>query len=408
MSWSEVSFESLYAAPSRNGVYKPKEFHGSGCRIVNMGELFAYDVIPDVEMSRLRLTDAELRRSALEQGDLLFARRSLIESGAGKCAIVGEMTEPTTFESSIIRVRVDRSRVLPEFLRYWFASHQGRGRMRAIVTGTNVKGIKGSTLKSLLIPIPEIDEQQEIVSVLSAYDDLIANNRRRIETLEEAARLLYQEWFIALRFPGSEEVAVQDRLPDGWKRTTIDQVANTIGGGTPSSKKSEYWADGDVTWFTPTDITGSHGLVILDSNRKITREGLAGSSAKMLPPMAIMMSSRASVGFFGLCPKSACTNQGFISSVPHTANMRMFLLFNLMARVEEIDLLASGATYKEINKSSFRSMIVDVPPDSVLDQFEAIVAPILDQVLNLTSQIEELEKARDILLPRLMSGEVTV
>ena len=105
MSWQSIRFEDLYAEPSRNGVYKSKEFHGSGAKMVNMGELFGHEFISNQEMKRVQLTEAELKKSSLKDGDLLFGRRSLVEAGAGKCSIVTDIQEPTAFESSIIRVR---------------------------------------------------------------------------------------------------------------------------------------------------------------------------------------------------------------------------------------------------------------------------------------------------------------
>ena len=204
MKWPDVIFETLYLAPSRNGVYKPKEFHGSGCRIVNMGEMFGYDFISNQEMKRLEMDDAELAISSLEDGDLLFGRRSLVEAGAGKCSIVIEPSEPLTFESSIIRVRLNKESVNPRFFYYYFRSPQGRGSIRSIVSGTNVKGIRGSDLKRLLVTCPDKKIQDEVASKLYAYDELIENNHRRIALLEETARLLYKEWFVDLRFPGNE------------------------------------------------------------------------------------------------------------------------------------------------------------------------------------------------------------
>jgi type I restriction enzyme S subunit len=126
------------------------------------------------------MTDAEMDRFGLFDGDLLFGRRSLVEAGAGKCSLVEGLSEPTTFESSIIRVRVDKDRLRPRFIYYWLKSHFGRGTIRAIVTGTTVKGIKGSVLKDVQILCPPTETQDIIIENLRAYDDLIENNRRRI------------------------------------------------------------------------------------------------------------------------------------------------------------------------------------------------------------------------------------
>ena len=407
MNWPTIRFEELYAEPSRNGTYKPKQFHGSGVRIVNMGEMFAYDIIADQEMKRLAMADAEMGRFGLVDGDLLFGRRSLVEAGAGKCSLVEGLSEPTTFESSIIRVRVDKNRIRPRFIYYWLKSHFGRGTIRAIVTGTTVKGIKGSVLKDVQILCPPIETQDGIIENLRAYDDLIENNRRRIQLLEQAARLLYKEWFVHLRFPGHEHVKIEDGVPEGWGKKTIADVCDTVGGGTPSTKVLEYW-DGDITWIVPSDITKNDCLALLDSERKITDKGLRKSSAKIVPAETILMTSRASVGFFALMDCEVCTNQGFINIIPHEDELRMYLLFNLMSRVIEIRSNAKGTTYPEISKGRFRKMEIVVPSKTLTSEFSQVATDNIQQVRYLKRMTLQLTKARDLLLPRLMNGEVAV
>jgi type I restriction enzyme S subunit len=134
-------------------------------------------------------------------------------------------------------------------------------------------------LKSLPIALPNVEKQRDIASLLAAYDDLIANNLRRTDLLEQSARLLFKEWFVNLRYPGHEHDKVVDGVPNGWKKKRIEELAETIGGGTPSSAVSNYWEDGDITWFTPTDITNNDCLILLESERKITEAGL-----KIVPP----------------------------------------------------------------------------------------------------------------------------
>jgi type I restriction enzyme, S subunit len=107
-------------------------------------------------------------------------------------------------------------------------------------------------IHDLEIHIPDKNIQDRIADILSAYDDLIENNRRRIDLLEQSARLLYKEWFVSLCFPGHEHVKVKDGVPQGWEKKLIGDVCQTIGGGTPSTQKREYWEDGDITWVTPT------------------------------------------------------------------------------------------------------------------------------------------------------------
>ena len=211
-----------------------------------------------------------------------------------------------------------------------------------------VPGFDRNVLHTLRIRAPGPKEQEALVPVLSAYDDLIENNRRRIALLEEAARLLYREWFVRFRFPGHEHVKIINGIPVAWERRAFDDVCTAIGGGTPKTSKPEYWSEGDIPWYTPTDVTRNACLALLESATKITEAGLRSSSAKMLPPGTILMTSRASVGFFGIIDTPSCTNQGFISILPHDPWAKMYLLHNLMHRVEEIRSHAGGATYREI------------------------------------------------------------
>lgn len=271
-----------------------------------------------------------------------------------------------------------------------------------------VPGFDRNVLHTLNVKAPGPEDQVAIASVLSAYDDLIDNNKRRIALLEEVARLLYREWFVHLRFPGHEHVKVIDGFPEGWQQRALGTVCRTVGGGTPSTSKPEFWAGGDIPWYTPTDVTRNGCLALLDSERKISDLGLRHSSAKMLPPQTILMTSRASVGFFGVIATPACTNQGFISILPNDKNSRMYLLLNLMHRVEEIRSHAGGTTYREISKSKFNALDVVFPDSRSLREFEERTTELHMQVRTLHMMNRQLSRARDLLVPRLMSGEISV
>ena len=271
-----------------------------------------------------------------------------------------------------------------------------------------VPGVDRNVLHTLRVRAPSPNEQTAIVSILAAYDDLIENNRRRIALLEEAARLLYREWFVDFRFPGHEHVKIIDGLPEGWARRPLGTVCDAVGGGTPSTSKSEYWIDGDIPWYTPTDITRNTCLALLDSEKKITEAGLRGSSAKMLPPGTVLMTSRASVGFFGIIEQPSATNQGFISILPRDPHARMYLLLNLMHRVEEIRSHAGGTTYREISKTKFKGLAVTIPDPVLLQKFDEQTVLLYAEVRTLHTMNHQLARARDLLLPRLMNGEVTV
>lgn len=265
-------------------------------------------------------------------------------------------------------------------------------------------------IKPISTKMPPLLIQQKIAGILSAYDDLIENNLKRIKLLEELAQITYEQWFVRLRFPGHESTPInpETNLPEGWERKTNGDCCDVSGGGTPSKTKPEYWDEGDVTWFSPTDLSKARSLCLLDSSAKITELGLQKSSAKLMPPESFMMTSRATIGLFGLIDKPYSTNQGFINVMPHSTHHEYFLLFNFKSRVDEFFSHATGATFPEISKSKFKRLVINWPDEVTLRNFHDKCRPIIQEMMNLTKQNKRLREARDILLPRLMTGMIDV
>jgi type I restriction enzyme S subunit len=342
-------------------------------------------------------------RTILRGGELVMS----LVGNPGEVAVVPDRLAGANLarQVGLIALRKD---IHAPYVKYYLMGPHGRAELFQRTQGAVQQVINLADLKRVKVRLPPCRKQIEIAGILSAYDDLIENNRRRIALLEDTARLLYREWFVHFRFPGHEHAKFIDGLPDGWQRQTFGDVCESIGGGTPATGKPEFWTDGDIPWYTPTDITRNSCLALLDSATKITEAGLHGSSAKMLPAGTVLMTSRASVGFFGIIDTPACTNQGFISIVPHDERERMYLLHNLMQRVEEIRSHAGGATYKEINKSKFRALDVTMPCEKLLQEFEEQATTLHEQVRNLHAMNQKLAQARDLLLPRLMSGELAI
>ena len=352
------------------------------------------------DLREMRFEEHEIQKYGLRHGDIVMC-----EGGEpGRCALWKECLPGMTIQKALHRIRPDAC-MSNQFL-YYNLLYRGRaGRFAPLFTGTTIKHLPRQQLAKVEVDVPPMAVQERIADILSSYDDLIENNRRRIALLEQAARELYREWFVRLRFPGHESTRIIDGVPEGWQHKKIADVCLTTGGGTPSTKRAEYW-DGDITWIVPTDVTSNDCLVLLDSARRITEKGLRESSAKMVPAETILMTSRASVGFFAIMDREACTNQGFINLVPHDEEMRLYLLFDLINRVPEIRSNAYGTTYPEISKGRFREMGVVVPKRAVVTEFSHRASEVIDQVRCLKRSTAALTKARDLLLPRLMSGEV--
>ena len=397
MSWPEVDFESLFATPSRNGVYKSKDHHGSGVPIVNMGELFAFNRIGNQPMSLIRMSDAEMDKSGLMDGDLLFGRRSLVEEGAGKCSMVYKPAGPLTFESSIIRVRLNRAIADPEFFFNYFRSPIGRSRIRAIVGGAAVKGIRGSDLKLIKVHVPPLDEQIAIRQVVALYDDLITTNQRRIALLEDAARRLYREWFVHLRFPGHESVPVKDGVPEGWAKLPLGDVAEITMGQSPESKY--YNTDGDGLPF--------HQGVSDFGHRFVKHEAYTKQATRIAEAGDILCSVRAPVGRLNFTRDKIAIGRG-LSAMRSRTGHQSLLFYQLDALFVEEDMIGGGAIFASVGKKELFGQLILQPSTSIATTFNRLVSDLDLQIENLDSQNQELAKARDLLLPKLMSGQLDV
>ncbi len=403
--WQKVPFGSLFLVPTRNGIYKTAEFHGRGTKIVNMGELFANDRIGKQSMERIELSEQEKKVSLLEIGDLLFARRSLVESGAGKAAIVTELPEETTFESSVIRVRLDQEKCNPLFYLYWLRSYNGRSAIMPLVTGVNVKGIRGSELATIIVDYPSIDIQNRITSALSVYDDLIENNQRQIKLLEEAAQRLYKEWFVDLRYPGHENVPVVDGVPNGWKKTVFSERVDVLSGGTPKTSNPEYY-NGTIPFYSPKD--SDDRFYAFDTETHISESGLENCNSKLYPEGTIIITARGTVGKTTILAKPMAMNQSCYALRSSQVSSVFFLFFALRQEILVLKAMANGGVFDTIIVKTFDRINLTTPSAPVIQAFDKLVTPIMEKMKSLLIENRNLSEARDRLLPKLMSGEITV
>ena len=383
---------------------KQAEYLDEGVPVIMPKDIRNGEVVTKTVARVSEATADRLARHRIAVNGIVLPRRGEVT----KRAFIGEQQAGWLCGTGCIKIETKGLRVWPKYLYYLLGAPTSIEWLERNAVGSTMLNLSSEIVSRFPLRLPTIEIQKEIAAILSAYDDLIENNRRRITLLEEAARMLYREWFIHFRFPGHEHVKVTDGLPEGWVRRTFDDVCDAMGGGTPKTSKPEYWYDGDIPWYTPTDITRNSCLALLDSSTKITEAGLRESSAKILPAGTVLMTSRASVGFFGVVEAPSCTNQGFISVVPHDARARMYLLHNLMHRVEEVRSHAGGATYKEISKGKFKALPIVLPEATLLREFEEQASTLHAQVRNLHMSIQKLAGARDLLLPRLMNGEIAV
>ena len=380
MSWDTVKFGDLYSSESRNGLTKPSRVRGSGYKMINMGELFTYDRIYDIPMELVPFKESEKVNAKVESGDLLFARQSLVLEGAGKCSIVMEVSPLTVFESHLIRVRLDKTRALPMFYYYYFKSPLSP--MKSIVSQCAQAGIRGSDLQELQVILPPLEKQQRVVDVISVYDNLIENNQKQIKLLEEAAQRLYKEWFVDLHFPGYENTPIVDGVPEGWTHAVVTDLLDIKYG-----KDHKSLPDGDIP------VYGSGGMM-----RKVNKILHSGES--------VLIPRKGSLNNILLVSGDFWTIDTMFFSIPKQENIAKYVYLFLSG----VDMYAMniGAAVPSMTVKILSGMKLRCPSAEILVQFEKVVDPYFSMIELLKKQNESLSEARDMLLPKLMNGELEV
>lgn len=253
--------------------------------------------------------------------------------------------------------------------------------------------------------IPPIITQQSIASILSTYDNLIENNRRRMALLEEAARQVYQEWFVRLRFPGHEHNRIVDGVPEGWERKTAFDAILVHSGGTPKTTNPDYW-DGEIPFYTPKDATD--GVWVTDCERTVTELGLKNCNSRLYPKETVFISARGTVGKLNMAQRPMAMSQSCYALVGKDHLTQAFVYSAMQAAVEALRQQAVGAVFDAIIVDTFKRISLLVPDQKIVRLFDETISPMFEQIENLTIQNQKLRAARDLLLPKLMSGEIGV
>lgn len=306
------------------------------------------------------------------------------------------------FPDSVIGFIPDKTKADVKFVKYLFDAMLKK-QFKQFTQGAAQDNLSQGKLLSLKFPIPPVTEQQRIASILSAYDDLFENNRRRIQLLEQAARLLYKEWFVHLRFPGHEHTKIQNGIPEGWKAGTIGDLGEVITGKTPSKKKAENYGN-DLPFIKTPDMHGN--AIVVHTEESLSEEGAKTQANKTLPPRAILISCIGTVGAVAFNASPAQTNQQINSIVPASDSVTYWAYFMAKDLRPLLEGMGGGATMANVNKSKFSGIKIVIPSRQLLELYSDFAKPVFDQIENLTISNARLAKSRDLLLPRLMNGEL--
>ncbi|MDB9425115.1 restriction endonuclease subunit S [Microcystis aeruginosa CS-564/01] len=263
--------------------------------------------------------------------------------------------------------------------------------------GTGVPTLNRNHIANIKVLAFDKSQEEKIADILSKYDDLIENNRRRIELLERSARLLYKEWFVRLRFPGHEHTPIIDGIPEGWEKVRLKDIADLTMGQSP---ESEYYNE-DRSGLPFHQGVTNFGIRFPENKvycAKITRIANEGD---------ILFSVRAPVGRMNISLEKIIIGRG-LAAIRAKHNYQGFLYYHLKNYFFKEDMIGSGVIFASVTKAGLENVQLIKPKDSILAIFLDKTTSIDEQIKILFRQNQKLKQARDILLPKLMNGEIEV
>ncbi|MEF7663793.1 restriction endonuclease subunit S [Bacillus thuringiensis] len=352
----------------------PKDLSGHLFRRISRGER-------NITQLGLQNSSAKL----LPKGTVLFSSRAPI----GYVAIAAnEVTTNQGFKSFICNEEI----ILSEYLYYFLIAKKEY--VETLANGSTFKELSLTSTKNIQIKLPSLQAQKKVAETLGDLDRKIELNYEIIVNLEKLAERTYKYWFIDEINPGEiNGKAVR-------KNVKIGEVVKIMGGGTPKTSNESYWENGDINWFTPSDLTSSKEMFVLESQRKITLEGLKNSSAKIIPPYSLLLSSRATIGELAINQKSTTTNQGFIVVVPNDKVSIYQLYFWAKLNKNKIISMSNGSTFKEISKKDFKTIEIPIIKDTT--NFNNIMHDYFKLIEEYTNEIKILKLTRDKLIRKLI------
>ena len=297
-------------------------------------------------------------------------------------------------------------------------------RLLQSATGSTFPNVSAAQLAGVQYPTLEPENELAASRLLGALDDKIELNYRMNETLEAMARAIFKDWFVdfgptCAKIEGRPPYLAPDvwalfpdRMdeegkPQGWETSRIGREVEVVGGSTPSTAEPRFWG-GDIAWATPKDLSSLSAPVLLETERKITEAGVAQISSGLLPIDTVMLSSRAPIGYVAVAQVPTAINQGFIAMKCQRRVSSVHAWLWTLANLDAIHQKANGSTFQEISKSNFRPIPITIASDPVLGGFERVTRPLLDRIIANEKETRTLAATRDLLLPKLMSGEIRV
>lgn len=381
--WKKVKLGDLYEV--HNGLSKGRQFFGTGFPFLTFSNVFNNWFLPEELESLVQTTDKEREACSIKAGDVFITRTSETMDELGMSSVALKDYPNATYNGFTKRLRPITNRVNPRYIGYYLRTPKFRGQFMAFSTMTTRASLANNDLLNMEVELPSMEIQHRIATILSRYDSLIENYQKQIKLLEEAAQRLYKKWFIDLHFPRHENTNIIDGVPEGWEKKKLGDITPIITGkkdanfGTP---------DGEYPFFTC-------------SQEPIKAPSFSFDCA------AVLLAGNGDFNVKLYRGRFEAYQRTYVLS-PYIDSHLYLLFYTISANMTKLAAGSSGSTIKFLTKGMIDGINLNVPNDEILRSFNKKVEPIQSSRESLQSQLRLLTEARDRLLPKLMSGEITI
>lgn len=333
----------------------------------------------------------------------IYEKESILIPRKGSLGNLFYMDVPFWTVDTLFWTRIDTSKVNARFLFYLLKTMD----LSNFDEGAAVPSLTVNTLSRIKINLPPLPTQQKIASILSAYDELIENNNKRIALLENMASEIYKEWFVRLRFPNYKDTKITDGIPEGWEQKRLKKFGKVVTGKTPSTKVSEYFG-GEIPFIKTPDFS-TNSVFVIKTKETLTKEGQLSQKSQTIPKGSICVSCIGTAGEMGITSSESQTNQQINSLILKQNYHLEFLYFAIKRLKPYIELYgSSGATMVNLSKSKFENLKILTPTNELIKSYNNISKSMLQEIELLSKKNNLLQQTRDLLLPRLISGKLAV
>lgn len=411
MSWKKVRLGDI----SNNIQTGPfgSQLHQSDYSVEGIPVVMPKDIVDgklsDESIARVNESHVNrLKRHKIEVGDILYSRRGDV----GRCALATKNEEGWLCGTGCLRVTINSDIANPKFIFYQLQKKETIGWVEKHAVGATMLNLNTSILSDVPIELPNINEQNRVVEKISAYDDLIENNKKQIKLLEEAAQRIYKEWFIDLHFPGYENVKIADGVPEGWEREKLSDIFDYVRGKSYTSK--EIVNTGGVLMINLKNIKAYGGYNHNAEKRFIGKfkDEQTLNVGDIVMGITDMTQERRLVGHVAIIPdldEKMTFSMDLIKIIPKKVT-RGFLYETMLygGLSKRLSLLANGVNVLHLKPEAMMDMKILIPNCSIMKQYDAMFEIYYRRIEELQKQCDIAREAHNRLLPKLMSGEIEV